>query len=543
MTDAPRPALDRRVLALVVLLAVVVALPSITNGFAYDDEWVIKQDGRIHDLLRWREWLTLAYWPIAPPAMYRPLTTSLFALQWAVGDGAPWVFHAVNIALHAACTGAVLWLATLLLGRPIGAVVGAVFAVHPVHVEAIANGVGQSELTGGLTVLLGVAYYIAARWDGALSRRDMLVLLLLFVIGTSVKEHTFVLPALWGIAELTVLRRARPWREVVQTTWILYALATAVAVYQLWARLGVLTTLGGAVYHPVLDGLAFSERAFVMFSLYPEIARLFLWPLRLHADYSPAHVLVYTTPDVSQLAGVVLLALVIGCTVVAVRRSAVATLGIAIALLPWFPSSNLPFASGVLLAERTLYTPSAGVFLALGAVVAATPWRTRRRELMVLCALVLVAGSVRSILRAPVWRSNEAVFAALLEEQPLSFKAHFAWGQVLFDRGDYDGGMREWQMAIRIYPSFYRLEQHMGFQLAKLGRCDLALPHWLAAVEKSDGFPLPRAGAVSCQLALARYTDARAIVDAALADSQDPVWFRARRVSIDSALAALDSLR
>jgi hypothetical protein len=134
--DAVRPTLDRRVLALVVLLAIVVAAPSLANGFAYDDIWVIVRDQRKHDLARWREWLTEAYWILGSPAMYRPLTTTLFALEWAAADGNPWVFHAVNIGLHAACTAAVLWLASLLLDRTMGAVVGAMFAVHPVRIDS-----------------------------------------------------------------------------------------------------------------------------------------------------------------------------------------------------------------------------------------------------------------------------------------------------------------------------------------------------------------------------------------------------------------------
>ncbi len=541
--DAVRPTLDRRVLALVVLLAIVVAAPSLANGFAYDDIWVIVRDQRMHDLARWREWLTEAYWTLGSPAMYRPLTTTLFALEWAAADGNPWVFHAVNIGLHAACTAAVLWLASLLLDRTMGAVVGAMFAVHPVHVEAIANSVGQSELSGGLAVFLGLAYYINARRSGSLARRDLLVLLLIYVLGMSVKEHAFVLPALWGAAELTVLRRARPWTEVVRRTWPLYALATLLAAYMIWARLGVLTSLGGDVGHPVIEGMAIWPRSLVMFGIYPEMARLLFWPWRLHADYSPAHIVVYSEPDVSQLSGVALVLAVLVAAVVAFRYSRVAALGLAIAIVPWLPSSNVPFVSGVLLAERTLYTPSAGIILAVGALAAAIPWRRYRRDLMAVTAVVLIAGSIRSIMRIPVWRSTETVFAALLREQPLSYKAHFGWGQVLFDRGDLEGGVRSWRMAIRAFPTYHRVDQSLAFWMAERGRCDRALPYWISAIEKSGGLPLPRAGAVTCQWRLARYSEARAVVQAALADSQDPRWFREQLVRIDSALSATDSLR
>ncbi|NJD08968.1 MAG: hypothetical protein FIB01_00495, partial [Gemmatimonadetes bacterium] len=86
---------------LVLLLVVAAVLPylnSLANGYALDDVFIIQLNDRVHRLADLRGlWLT-PYWPYlgSEAGLYRPLTIFLFAVQWAVGGGAPWLFHSVN---------------------------------------------------------------------------------------------------------------------------------------------------------------------------------------------------------------------------------------------------------------------------------------------------------------------------------------------------------------------------------------------------------------------------------------------------------------
>ena len=32
--------------------------------------------------------------------LYRPLAIFAYAIEWAIGDGAPWVYHVTSVALH-----------------------------------------------------------------------------------------------------------------------------------------------------------------------------------------------------------------------------------------------------------------------------------------------------------------------------------------------------------------------------------------------------------------------------------------------------------
>src|SRR5207244_3252347 len=86
-----------------------------------------------------------------------------------------------------------------------------------------------------------------------------------------------------------------------------------------------------------------------------------------------------------------------------------------------FPVSNLVVPVGVLLAERALYLPSAGLVLAAGAWL--KDLETRRRA--VVLSLLVVAGGVRTALRVPVWRDTRAMIGSELEDSPGAFSYRY----------------------------------------------------------------------------------------------------------------------
>ena len=134
---------------------------SLGNGFAYDDLPLIVENARVTTLLPPWEYFGQSYWPAG--GLYRPLTAWLLALQWKLGGGAPWIFHATNVALHALVTGLVYLLARRMLAPAWAGLAALLFAVHPVHVEAVANVVGSRELLCTALVLAAVLTATARR--------------------------------------------------------------------------------------------------------------------------------------------------------------------------------------------------------------------------------------------------------------------------------------------------------------------------------------------------------------------------------------------
>lgn len=199
----PLPAAARRHLVLLALLCLGASFTSLGNGFALDDLPIILRNERVHALAAPWTWFGQTYWPPDQgPALYRPLAMLSFALQWAVGGGSPFVFHLASVLLYLLATLAVYWLARHCLSPAFAFVAAGLFAVHPVHVEAVGNVVGQSEVAVGALVPLAVAWYVRARRRGPLGVRDGAPPALLYAIALCFKEHAVVLPALIVLAEL-----------------------------------------------------------------------------------------------------------------------------------------------------------------------------------------------------------------------------------------------------------------------------------------------------------------------------------------------------
>jgi hypothetical protein len=473
----------------VALLALAATITSLGHDFTYDDKPVIFGNDRVHHLAGLWRLFGQTYWPtVMGGDGYRPVTMTLFTLQWAVAGGAPWVFHLGNILLAIGAALAVLWCARAVLPTLDAWIVAALFAVHPVHVEVTGNVVGQSELIVAICVLLAVGLYIRARRAGPLGWRTSAGLLALYAVALFTKEHAVVLPALLVAAELTVIPGGS-WRERLRAARPLAFGLVAVSLGYLLVRLRVQDGLG---FEPVpvfrFLRLGNADRIATMMTEIPRIARLLVFPTRLSADYSPQDVLVAHGADISQLAGLLLTLGVAGLAVALRRRAPVASFGLLWLIIAFLPVSNLLVPAGFITAERTLFLPSVGVLLVAGAVARWLRLRARPRELrlsLVVLSLLLLLGLVRSIDRQRVWKNNEIFANALVTDSPDGYRAHFIRGREIgFHKGDFAEMMREYHLALRLFPydASMTLTMADGYTRAGVFKPAVDLFRWTYAV-------------------------------------------------------------
>src|SRR5207244_1631106 len=100
---------------------------------------------------------------------------------------------------------------------------------------------------------------------------------------------------------------------------------------------------------------------------------------------------------------------------------------IGVALLP---VANLLYPAGFYVAERTLYLPSAGLVLVASAALSRLPAERVRLVVAMLCLL----GGVRTALRVPTWRDDNAVTQSILEDSPDSYGGPVRMAGVYLDR-------------------------------------------------------------------------------------------------------------
>ena len=510
----------------IAVLAIGVSATSLRNGFALDDLALVAGNARVHSLDHWWRLFALPYWPAQYGAsLYRPVVTLGFALQWAAGNGSPWVFHLTSVALYAAVSVVVLTLLLEVAGPLAAACGAALFAVHPVHVEAVANVVGQSELLAALATVSACVVYVRARRRNRLGPRVVASIAALFAFACLSKEHALLLPALLVALEWLSVRApdadAGRLGARVRAVVSLYIALAAVALSYLVVRTAVLGELLGEKHLVPVNGLG---RVWVMLAVAPHWVRLLAWPAQLSAEYSPQQVAIPDGPTIAIVPGLVVIvvaavalaALGTGTEDTAVERSA-ARLGLAWLAITLLPVSNL--FSVMLVAERTLLSPSVGAMLIVG-VGFATAWRrlattpTARvgRVALGAVAVTLVAlGIARSRTRQPVWHDNETLFAQTVVDAPRSYRAQFFYGQMLFQQGKRAEGERRLRLAIALNPTPSDVSplNYLATEYRDAGLCPQALPLYERALANDAARPDVRYGLAACLLSVGRVDEAR----------------------------------
>ena len=379
---------SRTAAVVAVILSLVVYLPSLGNGFALDDTGDIVENTTVHGLANTGEILTSPYRGRVPPqrSPYRPLTSLTYALNWSMGSGSALPFHAFNVGLHAANTALVAVLATTLGATPVLALLGgAVFAVHPVHVEAVANTVGRGDTLMAFFVLLGALAYVRrfrSEWV------SVGLVGLAYALALAAKENGVVLPALLVVLSLLFPERSErarrdpeavygPSRDHEPETDIgarqgvpglstrlpLFGALAGVLLLYLVLRYQVLGTFFHRDAAPYIVTLPASLRLSTAVANVTEFVRLLLFPADLAVDYGPGVILPAGIGALRFWVGGGVLLVVGMLAVSSLRRAPWIALGIVWISLSLAVVGNVLFPVGLWVAERTLYLPSVGISL------------------------------------------------------------------------------------------------------------------------------------------------------------------------------------
>ncbi len=461
----------------VALLAVVVYANSLSNGFAYDDDFIIKMRGLVHGLGSFPELLTVPYWPPGFFAgLYRPLLLLSFAVDWAIWDGDPFGFHLVNVALHVVASVLVLVFLRRLFPWWAALVGALIFAAHAVHTEAVANIVGRGELLVAIFALVACLIYMRGAGRGHLSAGTVALIATCFFLASLTKELGVVIPGLLLATDLPLVarRRAGDLRTFVRIRLPLFVTLAAVLALVFaarWLALGIPLESQPDRLFAIDD--SYATRLFTMSRVWPRYFELLLFPLDLSADYSPAVILPASGPTPLGLFGLLLVLLILVLAVLWFQRAPEFSLAVAWAGITLLPVSNLVIMAEIILAERTLYLPSVAVSVI--AAMALSKASRRRRRWLSLAFLVWVAVfSVVTVRRNPVWNSTDTVFEDLRRRHPESSRLVYGVGWQYYRQGEWEEARKWIRRSLEIWPhhapylaefAFYLLE-HEEFEEA-----------------------------------------------------------------------------
>src|ERR1700687_3237242 len=391
--------------------------------------------------------------------IFRPVTFATFALNWAAGGAQPFGYHLVNLLLHAAVI-LLLYLVLRMLLEPlpraatVALAASWLFAVHPIHTEAVASIVGRSELLA--------AGFLLGAWLLHMQDRPILALVCLVLALLSKESAVAFLPlALAGDYARGKLKPLHRYGWIAGVTVLYGALFWKI-------QGGLLGGRGISFLDNPLASLPTKWRILNALRVAWKYAGLHVYPVTLSCDYSYNAIPLYanwrnTVP--AAVAAAFVLALWIWA--LWTRRGEWVLAG-TIYLAGFAVTANLLVPIGTIMGERLAYLPSAG-FCLLVALIWNRLEDHKRRLAWAVFAIFVAALALRTVVRNRDWRDNLTLFSAAVRAVPASAKMHAELGGEYVKRGQLDAALMEFQTALRIDPDFPEAMESYGLAESRTG--------------------------------------------------------------------------
>lgn len=459
-------------------LALIAQLPALGGAGIWDDQIMIFENERVHaaDGL-YRFWFT------TEQSDYWPLSYSTHWLEWRLwGDWAPG-YRAVNLLLHIA-SSALVWRLCARLRVPGAWLCGAIFAVHPIALEAVAWTFQRKTVFSTALVFASLLYYLRHEENRRVS--TYLTSLALFILAMLAKSAVVMWPfvllllAWWQRRQIARhdLLRAAPFFAVslvlgligmwFQAHRSIGLHAEIVRTDPLWARAAI---AGWAAWFYLYKALLPVNLAFV----YPR------WQLA-------------EPTALAYLPGVAILFLLGLCWVY--RRSWGAAPGVAFSyyLLNLFPVLGfitIYFMRFSYVADHWQYLALPGV---IALVIGSLAHIALSRPALILWSRIAATAAigllvVASFDQARVYGApdNIPLWLDTLEKNPDCWLAHNNLARYYSDRGEFEQAMIHLRAALRLDPTqrpvYLSAQLAAGADAVRRGQQVEALLHFEHAVE------------------------------------------------------------
>jgi hypothetical protein len=429
----------------------------------YDDGFLVAgMDPRVRNPHLWGQFWIRDYFYNGIDNLYRPLASQSLGFQWFLTGERAWPFHFFNILLHAGVCAAVGELARRIAGWRAGLFAALLFAAHPVHVEAVAEIIGRTELMCALGVIGSLVIFLRA----PLTMGKSVSIFALGLLAMLSKEPGFLLPVL--------LAAALPIRKTISGPWTAEERKPAqwLAVLLLWSTSAILV-LREEILHlkfewdrssldwtiqPLIRSHG-ADRWLIPIALVGRYARLLVLPTRLSIDYGVAVI----NPTISRsdpylwLGALTLLFFLVLTLILLVRRNWPAFFCVVGAAVTYVMASNIVII-GAIFGERLIYLPSAFLLILAAMGLARLPCKPAAAIVVILVLL----GSVRTVAYAGKWRNRDSFYDYSLAVQPNSARIHLLVAEIDRQDGRLDAARSLLEKARQMLPDYWEFWMHSG---------------------------------------------------------------------------------
>ena len=439
---------------LIFLLAFVTYAASLANGFAFDDHILILDNPGIFSIERALNYFTHATFP---GDLYRPLTMLSYAFNYSLDGFNPTYYHLVNILLHSVICICIYNFLLKLFERRLAFLTSVLFAVLPIHTEAVANIVGRAELLSALFVVLSVSFFI--RWIDKVSIVNALLCGLFLLLGLFSKESAicavllFPLIAYYKDFKLSE-ERIHVSILILIGTILIWIIARSFALGSFIPQASQTSFIDNPLY-----SASFFERLLPALSILGKYLGLSILPLRLSADYSYPALLPFTFDLYESLACLFVTALAILAAFIGLRIKSITGFFLLWFFLAFAITSNVLVPIGTIMGERLAYLPSLGA----AGLLAWLLLRISNKALLNTSFLVIcLCFALISNSWSKVWKDNKTLHAAQIEVMPESAKTQLNYSMVMLEEKRYEEADLHARKALKLYPKYAHAAWALG---------------------------------------------------------------------------------
>lgn len=490
---------------------------------------------------------------------WHPLTTISHMLDCQLYGLNAGGHHATNVILHTIAVLLLFWVLRQMTSEAWrSALVAALFAVHPLHVESVAWVSERKDILSAVFLFLMLHAY--SRYARAPSVMRYLAVAVLFAAGLMSKPMLVSAPIILLLLDYWPLRRFEQPSLIrgktkapgsdEQRRKIRRLYLEKIPLFVLSAVACILTFILQKRTAGAISPLPLLWRVQNAFASYVIYVWKTLWPTRLAVFYPHPN---DTLPLLEVISAILLLLAITTAVIVFRRQRPYLLTGWFWYLVMLIPVIGIIQVGEQGHADRYTYLPHVGLFVAVVwfAIDVATVRQSKQRAAVTIAAAVLVILALAwvAFIQTSYWRNSEGLWTHALAVTPDNDVAHNNLGYLCNDRGELDKAISHFESAARIRSAkrdrHYHLasafvQMNLGDALARKGRSDEALVHYDEAIRLQPDYGDAYYNRGTVLLAKGRVDDA--IADLAKALEMHPYDADAH-TSLGNALLQKGSLR
>jgi len=467
------------------VIVLLIYLNSFSNDFTnWDDDNGILKNPYIRSL----EWenLTKVFTPGTGGA-YQPLRTLSLAVDHHFWRLDPFGYHLTNVFFYI-LTCIMVFLTTERLlpslreerddrsNLRVALFASLLFAVHPVHVEAVTWLSARKEVLLGFFFFLSLYLYLRAKGSGRLDHKILYYSLAFFgfLAAALSKPTAVVLPLVFLLFEFCV--RARGEGSLSLKKVLLYLPFIILSLYLGTLLIDVMRQMGGIKAYS--GGTFFSNLLLVPY-IYIRNIKLLTFTINYAAVYT-VHLpqTVWSAKAVLSLLGNIA---ILGCAVLAFKKAKILSFAILWFYIILLPVSNIiPISTK--LADRYAFLPSYGWCLVLGIAFerlyrfrlsSTTPQFFKVLSVSGLSLMVLGYGYM-TVYQNRIWKNTYTLWADAVAKQPDNHIALCGLAVVFNRAEEYEAARKLLERAVSNAPYDYKSLNNLGITYFHLGHRDKA---------------------------------------------------------------------